>query len=221
MTRQIGDFLAVLPKHADALPPPPDLLEVLQRDDAVGVSLREHDVILAHPPLHTTLALALALTLALVLDAISQSPLDIHEDEQFRVGAHAANNPRPVIRVAGSHLVLHAVDLLLVLASVAWDSRAEVDVRAPHLLEPAGRDDGVPERKVRPVDHDGGHVARRERDGRVQALRRDRDAVPLVRADHPVRGLVFVRCLRHGGVWVGLHAEALLRVRHHLVLDFG
>lgn len=58
-------------------------------------------------------------------------------------------------------------------------------MRPPHVPEPPGGHDGVPEREVGAVDDDGRHVARLERDGGVEALGRDRDAVALVGADEP------------------------------------
>lgn len=58
-------------------------------------------------------------------------------------------------------------------------------MRPPHVPEPPGGHDGVPKREVGAVDDDGRHVARLERDGGVEALGRDRDAVALVGADEP------------------------------------
>ena len=158
--------MAVAPEDADALGAAADLAEAAEGHEAAVVALGEHDAVGADPPRQRRRALP-------------QTPRHVHEDEQLRVAAHAAHDlPGPLL---SSRLRRRR------------HPRAEVHVGAAHGPQPPGRHDGVPEREVRPVDDDVGDVARFEREQRVDALGRQRDAVALVGADQPggrVRGLL-------------------------------
>ena len=212
---EIGHLLAVLPQQAHPLSPPAHLLEVLERHAAVRVPLGQHDAVGAQPPLHVPVA---------------QTGLDVHEHQELGIGAHAADDfglSVPLLLFGGGRcLVASVVNLGLLRPFAASSGRrvtvlgqtgAEVDVSATHLLEAAALDNGRPEGEVGAVDDDDGHVGGLERDGRVQGLARQLDAVALVGADEPVLGV------RRVGVALrdGLQGETLLGVVPFDLLDLG
>lgn len=205
---EIGHLSAVLPQQTHPLSSPAHLLEVLERHAAVLVALGQHDAVRAQPPLHVPGA---------------QAGLDVDKHEDLGVGAHAADHLglatcALLLRRRRGCFVASLVDLRLRLFAataavvggvpVLGQAGAEVDVGAPHLLEPAALDDGRPEGEVGAVDDHVGYVAGLERDGRVQGLAGQLDAMALIGADKPVPGF------RRSGVRLRgrLQGEALLGV---------